>query len=134
MTIDRHKTLQILVNLLENAKHACAESGREGKQIAVRTRNTGQGRVELLVIDNGIGIPPENLGRIFQQAFSTRKGGHGFGLHSSILAAQDMGASLTARSEGPGKGATFLLAIPILPGEKDANVPMISPIDRLANH
>ena len=67
------------------------------------------------VTDNGIGIPAVNLTRIFVQEFSTRKGGHGFGLHSSLLAAQDMGGSLRAQSDGPDRGATFVLEIPLAP-------------------
>ncbi len=112
VTIDRHKVLQILFNLLENAKYACADSGRADKQVTVTLRQNGQGHIEIAVRDNGIGIPEENLGRIFVQEFSTRKGGHGFGLHSSLLTAQSLGASLRVQSKGPGCGATFLLDIP----------------------
>jgi hypothetical protein len=64
------------------------------------------------VIDNGIGIPPENLTRIFNHGFTTRKGGHGFGLHSGALAAKEMGGSLTVQSDGPGQGAAFTLELP----------------------
>ena len=101
VTIDRHKLLQILFNLLENAKHACEDSGRPDRQVRVSLHQNGQGRIEVAVSDNGIGIPAENLTRIFVQEFSTRKGGHGFGLHSSLMAAQDLGGSLTAASAGP---------------------------------
>ena len=118
MTIDRHKVLQILFNLLENAKHACDERGAAEKQVTVRIEQAGQGRIQVSVADNGIGIPAENLSRIFGQAFSTKKGGHGFGLHSSVLAAQDMGGSLSAQSDGRGKGAVFILKIPL-----DASAP-----------
>jgi signal transduction histidine kinase len=113
MTIDRHKVLQILFNLLENAKHACDERGAAEKLVAVRIKQTGKGRIQVSVADNGIGIPAENSNRIFGQEFSTKKGGHGFGLHSSVLAAQDMGGSLSAQSDGPGKGAVFTLEIPL---------------------
>ena len=111
MNVEKHKILQILVNLLGNAKHACDESNRADKQLTFRVAN-GDGTVKLSVIDNGIGIPPENLTRIFNYGFTTRKGGHGFGLHSSALAAKEMGGSLTARSDGPGQGATFTLELP----------------------
>jgi signal transduction histidine kinase len=113
MTIDRHKVLQILFNLLENAKHACDERGSAEKLVTVRIQKAGEGRIQVKVADNGVGIPAENLSRIFGQEFSTKKGGHGFGLHSSVLAAQDMGGSLSAQSEGPGKGAVFILEIPV---------------------
>jgi signal transduction histidine kinase len=68
--------------------------------------------VTITVIDNGVGIPPENLTRIFNHGFTTRKGGHGFGLHSSALAAKELGGSLTVHSEGWGLGAVFTLELP----------------------
>jgi len=64
------------------------------------------------VVDNGVGIPPENLARIFQHGFTTRKDRHGFALHSGALAAQEMGGSLTPHSDGRGQGATFTLELP----------------------
>jgi signal transduction histidine kinase len=117
MNIEKHKVLQILVNLLRNAKHACQESERADKRLTVRVAN-GHGRVRVSVIDNGVGIPPENLTRIFNHGFTTRKGGHGFGLHSGALAAKEVGGSLTVQSEGSGHGATFTLELPCPPGEK----------------
>jgi signal transduction histidine kinase len=115
ITLDRHKVLQILFNLLENAKYACIQSLTPERKVTVQLRQTAAGFVRLTVSDNGVGITPENLTRIFGQGFSTRKDGHGFGLHSSILTAQEMGGNLTAHSEGPGKGATFILEIPVTP-------------------
>jgi signal transduction histidine kinase len=115
VTMDRHQVLQILFNLLENAKYACLQGGAQDKKIVMSLRRTSTGFVRLTVSDNGMGIPPENLTRIFGQGFSTRKDGHGFGLHSSVLAAQDMGGTLTAQSEGQGKGAIFTLEIPLTP-------------------
>jgi signal transduction histidine kinase len=69
--------------------------------------------VRMEVADNGIGIAPENTKRIFSQGFTTRKGGHGFGLHSGALAAKDLGGIISAESTGIGQGATFILEIPI---------------------
>jgi signal transduction histidine kinase len=112
INVDRHKVLQILFNLLENALQACHENDRRDKQIRVRIRRLGEQRISISVLDNGIGIPPENFKRIFAQGFSTRRGGHGFGLHSSILMAQDMGGSLVAQSDGAGAGAVFILELP----------------------
>jgi PAS domain S-box-containing protein len=108
---DKHKAMQILINLVSNAKYACDESGRSDKQVILRATN-GEGRVTITVIDNGVGIPPENLTRIFNHGFTTRKGGHGFGLHSSALAAKELGGSLTVHSEGWGLGAVFTLELP----------------------
>jgi C4-dicarboxylate-specific signal transduction histidine kinase len=112
VTLEKHKVLQILVNLIRNAKYACDEGARPDKQIKVRVRSCGQG-VSIEVIDNGVGIPPENLTRIFSHGFTTRRDGHGFGLHSGALAAKELGGTLTARSEGLGQGATFTLALPL---------------------
>ena len=115
MNIEKHKVLQILMNLIRNAKHACDQSGRADKQMTVRVAD-GDGRIKVSVGDNGIGIPPENLTRIFNHGFTTRKDGHGFGLHSGALAAKEMGGSLTAHSDGTGCGATFTLELPVQPG------------------
>jgi signal transduction histidine kinase len=115
INVDKHRVLQILVNLIRNAKYACDESGREDRQMTVRVAN-GEGRIKISVVDNGIGIPPENLARIFNHGFTTRKDGHGFGLHSGALAAKEMGGSLTAQSDGIGCGAAFTLELPVHPG------------------
>jgi PAS domain S-box-containing protein len=111
LNVEKHKILQILVNLLRNAKYACDDSERPDKRLKVRVAN-GDGRVKISVIDNGVGIPPENLTRIFNHGFTTRKDGHGFGLHSSALAAKEMGGSLTVHSDGVGRGAAFTLELP----------------------
>ena len=113
ITVDRHKVIQILVNLLQNAKYACDENRRENRNIVVRIGQAGADRVKIEVTDNGAGIPRENLTLIFSHGFTTRRNGHGFGLHSGALAAKEMGGSLTVQSEGPGKGATFALELPV---------------------
>jgi C4-dicarboxylate-specific signal transduction histidine kinase len=113
--VDKHKVLQILLNLLSNAKHAVVDSGRKEKQVTVRVTN-GNDKIRIAMSDNGVGIAPVNLRKIFNHGFTTRKkDGHGFGLHSGALAAKEMGGSLIARSDGPGQGATFTLEIPIKP-------------------
>jgi PAS domain S-box-containing protein len=111
ISVERHKVLQILVNLIRNAKYACDESGRPDKQVTVRVSPVDD-RVRIAIVDNGVGIPPENMMRIFNHGFSTRQGGHGFGLHGAALAAKDLGGSLHAHSAGPGQGATFILELP----------------------
>jgi signal transduction histidine kinase len=115
MAVDRHRVLQILVNLFHNAKYACESARTSGREIIVRIAMCGSERVQVQVIDNGIGIAPENLTRIFSHGFTTRKNGHGFGLHSGAIAAQEMGGSLKAQSDGVGKGATFTLELPLQP-------------------
>ncbi len=116
ITVDRNKVLQILVNLISNAEHACDESDRPDKLVTVRVARS-EDRLQISVIDNGVGIPVGNLTRIFNHGFTTRKNGHGFGLHSSALAAQDLGGSLLAASDGPACGATFTLELPYSPGD-----------------
>jgi signal transduction histidine kinase len=111
---ERHKVLQILVNLIRNAKHACDDGAKASKQIRLQTRQE-EGFVVIRVADNGIGIRPENMDRIFSHGFTTRAKGHGFGLHNSALAAKNLGGSLTAESPGHGQGATFTLRLPLPP-------------------
>jgi signal transduction histidine kinase len=113
LTVDRHKVLQILVNLVHNAKDALDGTNDQNKRLIVSIGMNGDDRVRLTVADHGIGIATENLQRIFSQGFTTRKGGHGFGLHSGANAAKEMGGQLTADSNGLGKGATFTLVLPL---------------------
>jgi signal transduction histidine kinase len=119
INIDKHKVLQILVNLIRNAKYACDDGGMADKRVTVRVAG-GEGYIRISIIDNGVGIPPENLTRIFNHGFTTRKNGHGFGLHSGAIAAKEMGGSLTTESKGLGHGATFTLEIPC-PTPKNSN-------------
>ena len=112
MKTDRHKVMQILVNLLSNAKHALDHSDGD-RRMKVRVVQNQEGLLEIAVIDNGVGIPPENLSRIFSHGFTTKKMGHGFGLHSGALAAKELGGTLKAHSDGPGLGATFTLTLPL---------------------
>jgi PAS domain S-box-containing protein len=115
LSVDKHALLQIVVNLLHNAKYACEASNRADKRVTVRAKAAGPDRVKVEVTDNGIGIPPENITRIFSQGFTTRKDGHGFGLHSGALAAKHLGGTLTVQSAGVGCGATFTLELPLHP-------------------
>jgi PAS domain S-box-containing protein len=119
VTVQKHKVLQVLVNLLRNAKHACQDSGRADKQITLRLQSKGD-CVCLSVTDNGVGIPPENLTRIFAHGFTTKKNGHGFGLHSGALAVKEMGGTLQVESAGPDQGATFTMELPIQPPTRSA--------------
>jgi len=115
VTVDKHKVLQILVNVLRNAKYACDGTGQPDKRVTLRVALNGANLVKIEIADNGVGIPAENLTRVFQHGFTTRKHGHGFGLHSAALAAKELGGALKARSDGPGLGATFTLEIPTQP-------------------
>ena len=110
--VDSHKLLQIMVNLISNAKYSCMETGNEDCAMTVRLLLTGEDCVSIDVQDNGVGIPSENLTRIFAHGFTTRKDGHGFGLHSAAIAAKEMGGILTPYSDGLGTGATFTVEFP----------------------
>ena len=110
--LEKHKVLQILVNLVRNAKQSLNESDRTDKRLTVQIGRSN-GDIAISVNDNGVGIAPENLTRIFAHGFTTRKDGHGFGLHSGVLAAQEMGGGLAVHSAGLGAGATFTLKLPI---------------------
>jgi len=111
--VDRHKVLQILINLLRNAKYALDEVKRIDKRITVSISRLSEQSVGIVIADNGIGISPENLTRIFAHGFTTKEEGHGFGLHSGALAARAMGGSLSVASPGTGHGATFTLELPV---------------------
>jgi len=114
LVIERHKVLQILVNLISNAKYACDENAAGQRHVTISVDENADD-VEIRVQDNGIGIRAANLTRIFSHGFTTRKNGHGFGLHSGALTARELGGSLEAASEGPTRGATFTLRIPRTP-------------------
>jgi PAS domain S-box-containing protein len=116
--VDKHKVVQILINLISNAKHAVKAGASSPRRITlgVESVDTADGpHVRFVIRDNGVGIPPENMTKIFTHGFTTKKDGHGFGLHSAANAAREMGGSLTAASDGPGRGATFALEIPMEP-------------------
>lgn len=115
LVVDKHKVLQILLNFINNAKYACSENGKEEKFITLGIYKGQDSTVCFSVTDNGIGIESKNLTRIFQHGFTTRKSGHGFGLHSGALAAKEMGGRLWAESKGPGQGAVFTLELPTSP-------------------
>jgi signal transduction histidine kinase len=120
VTTDRHKVMQILINLVSNAKHACDESGRGDKLITVRV-TVDDRYVKIAMADNGIGIAAANRARIFNHGFTTRAKGHGFGLHSGALAAKELGGTLTVASDGINLGAEFTLEIPFKPPTHDPN-------------
>ncbi|MES2785920.1 MAG: AAA family ATPase [Pseudomonadota bacterium] len=119
LALDRQRVLQILVNLIANAAQALEEVPRElrllalGMKVAGAEAEVGADRLFITVRDEGVGISHEHLTRIFAHGFTTRRDGHGFGLHSSAVAAMEMGGKLTVFSDGPGHGATFTLELPM---------------------
>nr|AYM52262.1 sensor protein [Cystobacter sp.] len=115
---DKHKLLMILVNLVSNAKYAMDHVPANERLLRIKLERATNDRVRIELHDTGVGIAPEMLTRIFRFGFTTRAEGHGFGLHSSALAAQELGGTLTGHSDGPGKGATFTLEIPYHPARE----------------
>lgn len=109
---DRHQVLQILVNFLTNGVQALKTREAGERRMKLSLRQKGE-HIEFVVEDNGVGIAPDNLQRIFQHGFTTRKDGHGFGLHSGCLAARNLKGELHVHSDGPNRGARFTLALPM---------------------
>jgi signal transduction histidine kinase len=114
LPLDKHRMLLIMVNLIKNAKQAMVGQEAGSSQIQLKVDLAEGPKLRIRVKDDGEGIAPENLTRIFSHGFTTRRDGHGFGLHSCALAAMEMGGKLTAESDGPGRGATFTLEVPVV--------------------
>lgn len=113
LQLDKHKAIEILVHLISNARHALRESGRTDKRLVIRAEAAGPDHVRIHVQDNGIGIAPEHGQELFRLGFTTKPSGTGIGLHSSAIAAQQLGGSLSFHSDGPGQGAIFTLELPV---------------------
>lgn len=111
--LDKVKLLHIIVNLIKNAIESLSHSEAYSKMILVKIYKNGDDRLTIEVIDNGVGIAKENIEKLFSYGFTTKVDGHGFGLHASILLANEMGGKLSANSGGLNKGAAFILELPI---------------------
>lgn len=114
--IDKAKVVHILVNLISNAVHAMNQVSEGQRILTLRTQLVEQQSTHTLRIsisDTGNGIAKENITRIFAHGYTTRSGANGFGLHSSATSALEMDGTLTAHSEGLGKGARFVLEFPV---------------------
>ncbi len=114
---DRHMVLQILVNLISNAKKAMGANPVNDRKITIRSfmseNEDGKAMAHITITDNGTGIATDDLDKIFTRGFTTDKQGHGFGLHNSANNASMMKGSLTVKSSGLGQGATFELTLPM---------------------
>jgi signal transduction histidine kinase len=111
--VDRHRLTEVLVNLIQNARQALCTPGLAQRRLVLRCASDAPDELRLEVEDSGPGIARENLARIFTHGFTTRKEGHGFGLHASANVATEMGGRLRAHSDGPGRGARFVLTLPL---------------------
>jgi signal transduction histidine kinase len=112
--VDKQRVMQIVINLIKNARESLLER-QEGDRVLKLCTRTEVDRLVLEVSDTGIGIPAENLTRVFAHGFTTKPNGHGFGLHSCANAATEMEGSVSAASAGPMQGATFTLKLPLRP-------------------
>ncbi len=129
--VDRHKVVEILVNLVGNARHSLRHSGKADKRLCIRTAAAGTSagmagdvdRVRIHVEDNGSGISPEHETQLFRLGFTTKLDGSGIGLHSSANAARQLGGSLSFHSDGPGQGAVFTLELPVAPTDPSLSSP-----------
>ncbi|MCC7220457.1 MAG: PAS domain S-box protein [Candidatus Contendobacter sp.] len=110
--LDKHKLLQIVANLIRNAKDALQEQDRTNRRLIVHLHRCKDQRLQIEIADTGIGIAQEYLIRVFEFGFTTKPNGHGFGLHASANLARELGGALSCRSAGPGGGATFILELP----------------------
>jgi signal transduction histidine kinase len=110
LPVDKTRMMQVLVNLVENAAQAMADSDPGKRVLRIVVRRDGSW-ITIGMTDTGCGIAQENLARIFSHGFTTKPTGHGFGLHACVVAAREMDGELTAYSDGPGTGATFALRI-----------------------
>jgi signal transduction histidine kinase len=109
--VQKSKLIHVLVNLFKNAKESMETNHPENKDLIIETWQDRE-NVFLSVTDNGAGVDNEHIQKIFTHAFTTKKGGHGFGLHSSANYMNEMGGTITVKSDGVGKGATFTLTFP----------------------
>ncbi|GID05301.1 MULTISPECIES: DAHL domain-containing protein [Pseudomonas] len=110
---DKHRLLLILINLISNAKYAMSRVSDHERRMTLGVSIIDNATLRFSVEDQGEGIAAENMTRIFNHGFTTRKEGHGFGLHSCALAAVEMNGHLRVHSDGPGQGAVFTLEIPL---------------------
>jgi signal transduction histidine kinase len=111
LTLDRHKLIQILGNLLSNARHALKDRSEGRRVLTLRVRTLDATSAVIEVEDSGVGIVPDALQRLFEFGFTTKKDGHGFGLHTSAILAKELGGGLAGHSDGPGCGARFVLQL-----------------------
>jgi C4-dicarboxylate-specific signal transduction histidine kinase len=109
---DRHRLLEILINVVSNARHSLKGSTTSKRVLAIHLRRVDHG-ISITISDTGVGIPATNLDRVFQHGFTTKPDGHGFGLHACANATQELGGSIIATSAGPGLGAEFTITLPL---------------------
>lgn len=109
--IDQVKVIQILINIVKNSIESLIESQPPNKIIQIKITDE-KTHFAIIISDNGIGISTSALKKLFTVQFTTKKQGHGFGLHASAIAAEELGGKIYAMSDGTNQGATITLKIP----------------------
>ncbi|WP_428261730.1 sensor histidine kinase [Haliangium sp.] len=115
LVTNRNRVIEIFVNLIGNARHALESCDHPDKRLVLRGEPVGEDRVRIVVEDNGVGIAPEVMPKLFELGFTTKAEGTGLGLHAGANAARHLGGRLSCESDGPGKGARFILELPVAP-------------------
>lgn len=128
LLLERQKLMQILVNLIKNAKESVVEAGGKIQRVVLSISKAANERVILSVTDSGHGIAEQNMTKMFSHGFTTKKDGHGFGLHSCANAAGEMHGELSASSDGVGRGATFTLNLPFRSASNSPTKPVVETV------
>jgi len=105
----RAKLVHVILNLIKNAKEAMISVSPKDKTLTIEIGEFKSGEIFLKISDTGDGIDEENLSKIFTHGFTTKKTGHGFGLHFCANSMTEMGGKIAVASEGLGAGADFTL-------------------------
>lgn len=122
VVVNSSKLIHVMINMLKNAVEAM-EAVPENRRELTLTIKAARGRVILSIADTGMGIAPENLPKMFTYGFSTKKTGHGFGLHYCARTIEAMGGEVRVESAGVNKGATFIISFPAAPSKKRRHQP-----------
>jgi len=110
--INYTKMLHVIMNIMKNARDAMLDTPVENRLLTIKMEHDGHmGTIHF--IDRGYGIAKDQLTTIFAHGFTTKTGGHGFGLHTSANDITSMGGRIHAESPGPGKGSSFIISFPI---------------------
>ncbi len=113
--VHKTKLLQVMTNLIKNAKEATLEVDRAGveRNIVIESGLMDTSHAFIKVIDNGCGISKSHIDKVFQHGFTTKQNGHGFGLHASVIAMNEMSGNIAVESDGPNQGTTFTVTVPL---------------------
>ena len=112
--IEQSKLLQVMINIVKNAVEAMRNTEPEKRSIKITSRFDSVGKsVSISVKDSGVGFEQEAQKKLFTYGYTTKKTGSGFGLHSCANFLIAYHGSIEAKSEGSGKGAEFIINLPV---------------------